>query len=595
MTKSAIQLLTGVLTTLNPIRKKELLKLLAVIAVSGFLELGAVVSFLPFLAFISGTHNVSIAEKAYKMIGLDDYLSKLLVTTALACLSTLVSTQTKLYCIKNINSFAARIGSDLSEKAYNNILNQSYEFHIEKNTSNLVNTIVTNVFRTVNAVVASLQILSSGFAAFLLILALLIVSPVITCILVSILGGAYIFIYVVNKRKLLSNGHEVSRLSEYSLKILNEGLGSIRDVIIDSSQRFYTDLYSSTDRLQRQLQAKNSFLSSSPRYILESIAICTLCAATLVIAFSSDNIDKVFPIIGLIAVTAQKLLPALQQIYGSFATVKSYSQDISNVLGLVNLDNNSQRESINSRQKVELDFEKSISLQDIIYSYPGNGGIIISGLNLFINKGQFIGVVGTTGSGKSTFIDILMGLLVPQSGDILVDRKSIYSSDVTLKSWRSKISHVPQDAFLADGTIAGNIAFGVPANEVDYDLIYKAAKAAKIHDYIVSLPRKYESNSGERGVKLSGGQKQRVAIARALYKNREILILDEATSALDVDTESQVMQNIKHMAARSTVFMVAHRLDTLKSCDKVMLLREGKVAAFGDPSHVLNLYLHVSG
>ena len=381
------------------------------------------------------------------------------------------------------------------------------------------------------------------------------------------------------------------RLSRQQLKALQEGLGAIRDVLLDCSQLTYLQIYRQADRPQRQLQAKNAFLGVFPRYAFEALGMVAIALLGLLLVLQRGSGAPVIPLLGALALGAQRLLPALQQIYTGWASLKSHHAALQVVLGMLN---QPVPEVLSVEEPMLL--REGIQLEGVHFRYDEEQEEVLRGVNLKICRGERIGLIGTTGSGKSTTVDLLMGLLSPTAGIIRIDGLNLHdlSHPERLAAWRAAIAHVPQSIYLTDGSIAENIAFGLPREIIDFDRVKYAAKQAQIASFIESSSEGYDSFVGERGIRLSGGQRQRIGIARALYKRASVLIFDEATSALDVTTENALMDAINQLSEDITVVMIAHRLSTVQQCDRVIQLSMGTVSADGPPCEFCQPHIKLS-
>ena len=383
---------------------------------------------------------------------------------------------------------------------------------------------------------------------------------------------------------MLLNSRLIADASTQQIKALQEGLGAIRDVLLDGSQNFYIQIYREADRPLRQLGAKNNFLAVFPRYALEALGMVSIALLGWLLAVQRGSGVSVIPLLGSLALGAQRLLPALQQIYGGWASLKGYNAEIQSVLAMLNYP---MPRVVNDVQPLQL--LEDVSLAGVHFRYDQESDVL-KGLDLTIRRGERIGLIGGTGSGKSTTADLIMGLLVPTTGRVMVDGKDLHDPAhiERLTAWRAAIAHVPQSIYLADSSFAENIAFGVHRNQIDMARVMKAAEQAQISSFIESNPDGYYSLVGEQGIRLVGGQRQRIGIARALYKQARVLVFDEATSALDTTTEDAVMASVEALSKDLTIVMIAHRLSTVQRCDRVILLAQGFVAADGPPATVIN-------
>ena len=394
----------------------------------------------------------------------------------------------------------------------------------------------------------------------------------------ALFGTAYWALAITVRRELRRNGQKIAEASSQQLKALQEGLGAIRDVLLDGSQLTYLEIYRQADRPQRHLRAKNTFIGAFPRYALEALGMVVIALFGGLLVFQRGSGAAVIPLLGTLALGAQRLLPALQQIYGGWASLKGYNTAMGSVLAMLN-----QPLPPLLHVAEPLTLREGICLEGIHFRYGPDQPEVLRGVNLEIRSGERIGLIGSTGSGKSTTVDLLMGLLMPSAGRVLVDGKDLHDPAYPerLAAWRRAIAHVPQSIYLADSSIAENIAFGVPRQQIDLVRVQKAAEQAQIANFIEASPQGYDAFVGERGIRLSGGQRQRIGIARALYKQARVLILDEATSALDIPTEQALMDAVNELSNDLTIVMIAHRLSTLKRCDLVVRFDSGLVSTSG--------------
>jgi len=378
----------------------------------------------------------------------------------------------------------------------------------------------------------------------------------------------------MSRRRLQRNSQRIAYEETQVIKALQEGLGGIRDVLLDGTQPVYCDIYRQADHPLRRAQGNNIFIAQGPRFAVESLGMVLIAALAYGLSRQAGGIATVLPVLGALALGAQRLLPALQQSYAAWANITGYSASLADTIDLLE-----QPLPVDVLQPAPalLPFQDSIRFAAVRFRYSSDGPWVLDGLNLTIPKGARVGLVGRTGSGKSTTLDLLIGLLMPTEGELLVDGQPISGNRV--RAWQRTIAHVPQSIYLADTTLAENIAFGVPRDAIDLDRVRQAARQAQIADFIENQPEGYNAFVGERGIRLSGGQRQRIGIARALYKQASVLVFDEATSALDNATEQSVMDAIEGLNRDLTILLIAHRLTTVRRCDTIVELEHGLVLA----------------
>ena len=379
------------------------------------------------------------------------------------------------------------------------------------------------------------------------------------------------------RRQLAENSSIIAAKSTSMIRSLQEGLGGVRDVLIDGSQEFYCDVYRNSDRPLRRAAGLNAFIAGSPRFLMEAIGMTLIAGLAFVMSSEENGFVTAIPTLGALALGAQRLLPALQSAYGAYSNIQGSQSSFYDVLEL--LDQPLPRKTTESPLK-RMEFTNNICFKNLSFKYGKNDKWVLDNIDLVLAKGSRVGFVGKTGSGKSTLLDIFMGLLLPSEGQVIIDKHILTSENRS--SWQANIAHVPQNIYLSDNSIRENIAFGVDEDEIDDGRVKKAADQAQISELIESLPQQYNTFVGERGARLSGGQRQRIGIARALYKNASVLVLDEATSALDNETESEVMRNLDFLDRDITVLIIAHRLSTLEGCDHVIKVDNGSATLSSD-------------
>jgi ABC-type multidrug transport system fused ATPase/permease subunit len=455
---------------------------------------------------------------------------------------------------------ATAVSSDIYLVVYSNILYKPYFYHINKN-SNEILSIITNKVQNITAAFTNcISIFTSLIIFFSIIFILFTIDWLSTTYAVIFFFFSYFFIFRISKIKLSKNSRLITKQQDLVVKATNEGLGGIRDIIIDNTQQHFIDIYRSAVFKVQKAIAQNNFISQSPRFILEAVAL--VFVSIIIILLSKQKINGVYdilPVLGSLAFGAQRILPLMNQMYQAHTANRGIVYSLLDVIEILEKKNEL---SLVCENKI-LSFNKSISAKNIKFSYKNKNTHVFKNLSFEISKGAKVGITGPSGCGKSTLLDLIMGLLDPTEGEILVDNIPIKDCK---NQWQKKIAHVPQFIYLADTTIAENIAFGISKGQIDLKKVKNAAKMAQIQDFIESKELGYDEIVGERGIKLSGGQRQRLGIARALYKEAELLILDEATSALDYATEDSLMKVIDFLDKKITVIIISHRISFLKNC-----------------------------
>lgn len=464
-------------------------------------------------------------------------------------------------------------GADLSIEVYRRTLYQPYSVHIARSSSEIISGITQKV-GTATSVLISLVAVVTSAALFVAILStILLIDPELGIIAAASFGSAYVILAWVSRDRLVSNGKCIANEQTRVVKSLQEGLGAIRDVVLDGTQQVYCNVYRKSIYKLQRATGNNTFINQAPRYVMEASGIALIALFILGLNNRSGDVVEVLPTLAILAFGAQRLLPLMQQLYGNWSVVVGSRAALADVLALLD----QPLPSHAGQQEPEpLVFKDCIQIHDLHFRYGLEGPWVLNGINLKILKGARIGFVGSTGSAKSTLLDLIMGLLEPTYGQILVDGQQVGREH--MRAWQHTVAHVPQSIFLAEESISENIAFGVPRQLIDLERVRWAAEQAKIAEFIESGSKGYDAMVGERGVRLSGGQRQRIGIARALYKQASVLIFDEATSALDTDTESSVMEAIDSLDSELTILLVAHRISSLNGCSTIIKLEKGKIA-----------------
>ena len=571
---------------ISPRRRGQFGLLLALMLFASFAEIMSIGAVLPFLGVLTAPDPVfdhAAAQPIIQALGLTAPAQLLLPLTIAFAAAALLAGAMRLILLWASTRLSFATGADLSISIYSRTLYQPYAVHCARNSSEVINGISGKANGVIySIIVPALTLISSSVMLIAILIALLAVEPVIALAAFGGFGLIYASIIRLTRKQLLADSQRIARESSHVIKSLQEGLGGIRDVLIDGSQATYCHIYRNADLPLRRAQGNNLFISSSPRYAMEALGMMLIAALAYSLAQQTDGIAKAIPILGALALGAQRLLPVLQQAYGSWISIQGGQASLQDTLELLD---QTLPDYADQPAAKPLPFKHNISLKQLAFRYSPQTPYVLKNLNLTITKGSRVGFIGTTGSGKSTLLDIVMGLLQPTDGALEIDGQPL--TPINNRAWQAHIAHVPQAIFLADSSIEENIAFGVPKDHIDPQRVRQAARQAQIADSIESWPEQYKTFVGERGIRLSGGQRQRIGIARALYKQADVIIFDEATSALDNETEQDVMQAIENLSKELTIIIIAHRISTLKNCSQIVELGEACIKRTGSYQDIL--------
>lgn len=574
--QSIPQLISRLWQHIAPRRRAQFGFLLILMILASFAEILSIGAVLPFLGALTAPNRIfeyPAAQPFIQIMGLTSANQLLFPLTIIFGLAAVMASAMRALLLWISLRLTFAVGADLSNEIYRRTLYQAYSVHIARNSSEVINGISTKVGEVIFYILMpTLNLISASVMLVAILMALLSIIPAIALAAFGGFGLIYIFIIKLTRKRLKIDSQRIACESTNVIKSLQEGLGGIRDVLINGSQEVFCTNYRNADRILRRAQGSNQFISQSPRYGMEAMAMVLIATLAYILSQQQDGIAVAIPMLAAIALGMQRLLPALQQSFGAWSLIQGSQASLYDALVLLNQPLPDYPEQPVAQP---LPFLHQIKLKQISFRYSPQGPWVIKDINLTIVKGSRVGFIGTTGSGKSTLLDIVMGLLQPTEGTIEIDGQPIAVGNH--RSWQAHIAHVPQAIFLADSNIAENIAFGISKDEIDYERVRQAAQQAQIADIIETWPSQYQTNVGERGVQLSGGQRQRIGIARALYKQADVLIFDEATSALDSETEQAVMKAIEGLSEEITVLIIAHRLTTIKNCALVVELGNGGI------------------
>lgn len=585
-----MQTLKKILFLLTPQERNRAILLLIMILIVAILDTIGVASIMPFIAVLT---NPDIVEQNFllgfmfdksKIFGVKNIEEFIIFLGFLVFFLLIISLTFKSLSTYAQLHFAQMREHSIGKRLLQGYLSQPYSWSLSRNSADLSKTILSEVNLIIlQAITPMINLLASGAVVIAILILLIIVNPLIAFLISCTLGLAYWIIYNLIRRYLKNIGQERLKVNQLRFTSVNEVFGAGKELKLSGFENNYIDKFSETSKIFAKHQATAKVLAQLPRFSIEAIGFGGMILFILYNLIQSETFTNILPLVALYAFGGYRILPALQQSYNSISSLRFAGPALDNLCEELKLN----RIVLTNKYVKPLSVEKTISLKNISYSYPNTRQASIENVSLEILAYSKVGLVGATGSGKTTTADIILGLLRPEQGTLEIDGRII--DDFNLKSWQKSIGYVPQYIFLADDTIAGNIALGLKPEEVSQISIEKAAKAANLHEFIITeLPNGYKTIIGERGVRLSGGQRQRLGIARALYSNPKVLVLDEATSAMDSLTEKLIMQAINKLKENTTIILIAHRLSTIKNCDNIFLLDKGKLISEGNYKKLIN-------
>lgn len=564
---------------MKPKRKYQLALLAIFMVLTSFIEAISISSALPFLAALTSPEDVKkikLLQPVLNHFEINDIFDIRLTFTLLFIGLILLSGAFRVLFFLFQTHYSNYIGIDLSTKAYERTIGQTYTHIISRNSSEILSGLQKAKDLVGYIVQPTLTFISSIFMLIVVFITIFIIEPKVAIFGLLGFGSLYMIARILSKNQLKRNSKIYALESSRVNQIIQESLGGIRDLIIDATQLIYVNLYRTSLTRMQSAGAGNVVLGQIPKFLIETFSIVLLAATSLVFIKRDEDFVSIIPLLGVIALGAQRLLPLLQQTYAAYVSIKGGLESTLDALGL--LDQNLLDIS-NSEQRNKVAFNKSIKLKNVCFAYGSEQRFILDKVSLEVPLKSRVGIIGASGSGKSTLVDLIMGLLIPNAGAILVDDQELTKENI--RNWHSCISHVPQSIFLADTTIGENIAFGVDQTQIDWDRVRAAAEIAQLSNFIEHLPEGYLTAVGERGIRISGGQRQRIGLARAFYKKTKLLILDEATNALDSASENRIIDAINSLEWGVTVFSISHRLSSLQYCDLIIEIKNGTIAWSG--------------
>lgn len=567
--------------------------LMLMILCMGLLDVAGVASILPFLAVLSDPGVISenaMLSLLFDWFGRGDERRFLILLGGLVFTLVVLGLAFKALTLYALTRFSTLRNYSISSRLLRGYLAQPYAWFLQRHSADLGKTVLSEVDQVIgSSIIPAMTLLAHGTVLIALTLLLIAVDPVSTLIAVLLLGGSYVLIFRGVRRLLGRLGKRRVKANRQRYQVASEALGGIKDVKVLGLEAGYLQRFRAPAHAFARTQATGRIISQLPRYVLEAVAFGAMLGFVLMLLVQGDRrLEDLVPILGLFAFAGVRMFPAVQQVYQAVTKMR-FGQPALTALHQDMVETRHAR--VPSQQVPPVRLLRELRLHDVHYSYPQAPRSALAGVTLPIQAHTTVGLVGTTGAGKTTVVDIVLGLLRPTQGSLLVDDVEITSDN--LRGWQRSVGYVPQQIFLSDDTVAANIAFGVSPEEIDMDAVQRAARIANLHQFVLEhLPQGYETRVGERGVRLSGGQRQRIGIARALYHDPDVLVLDEATSALDTLTERAVMDAVRNLAGAKTLIMVAHRLSTVEHCDRIFLLDQGRVVGQGSYKELLRTNEH---
>lgn len=579
--KGVVEAAAKLLALMDARERRRFLLLLPAVTAMALLQVVGIASVLPFLAIVTDPTVVEsnrLLARAYDLLGFTSLNSFLVFAGAAALVLLVVGNGFTAFVEWLLLRYSWNLNHNLSVKLLREYLAKPYVFFLDRNTAGLATNILSEVKQAVRGfVLAALQLITRSIVTLFVLGLLLALYPLLALMTFGFLGAAYGVTFLFVRRGMAESGRLRSQADRARFQAASEALSGIKDIRILGREEPFLRRFARHSRVYEKQMARQQVIASVPRYAFETIAFGGMLIIVLVLLLRGHGVADIVPTLGVFAFATMRLLPALQSLFASLTALRFSTPSIDvlhrdlEALG---------RHPAPTRPVEPLPFGRSIELRGVRFTYPGALRPVLDGFDLRIEANTTVGLVGATGSGKTTTVDILLGLLEPEEGQLLIDGVPV--TDENRRAWQANLGYVPQQIYLADDTIAGNIAFGVRREDIDMAAVERAARLANVHDFIESeLPAGYQTMIGERGVRLSGGQRQRLGIARALYHDPKVLVFDEATSALDNVTEESIFRAVSELGRSKTIVMIAHRMSTVRGCDVIYVLDRGTVQAQG--------------
>ena len=569
---------------LEPRAKREIYGLCGMAVAAAFLEMLAVASVVPFLATLANPQFAGSDPRLAKLhafLGFGTPAQFLAYLGGIVLLVLIVANAFSAATAWRMLRFANRQGHALSMRMLATYLRKPYVFYLDRNIAELQKNVFGEVYRVTNGIlIPSVQVVTKLSVVLFLGAMLVLINPLMALIVAGVLGGAYLILYKLARATLHSAGRVSVEAGTLRAKFGLESLAGAKEIKLLGREEEFLRRFEEPSLRWADAQTRSQAISQLPRFAVETVAFSLILLLAIYLLGAGRNMGELLPLLGLYAFAGYRLMPALQQIFAGFALIRNNQPSLEAVLADLEPRAEQTTAADRSSREIRVPINTVVELRNVNYRYPGETSWAVQQVNLRITKNSSVALVGTTGCGKTTLVDLLMGLLPPVDGSLRVDGVEINRKNI--RRWQRSIGHVPQQIFLSDDTITRNIALGLPDEGIDMARVERAARLARLHEFVSSgLPNGYDTVVGDRGIRLSGGQRQRIGIARALYGDPDLLVLDEATSALDNVTENAVFEALQALAGRKTIVMVAHRLSTVRGCDLVCVMEKGFIVERG--------------
>ena len=589
-----LKLIKQLFSLLTPSQIRRFYALQILVVIMAILEIVGVASIIPFMTLVGNMNQLqedTIIAQVYQASGITSESQFVFLLGLGVLVMMFISAMISIYTIWMISMFANKVGTEIADRLYDHYLKQNWLFHASGSSAQLTRKIAIETQRVTGGILTPLMQMNARIIlALLMILSIFVYDPKVAILIFSTFSIAYFILFRVVRMRIQRNGKTISEVNEKRFRLMNEGFGGIKDVLLLGRDGDFIKRFNQTGIKLAYSQGANAALNQAPKYFMELVAFGSMILIVLYLISSHDgDLGIILPLLSVYAIAGLKLLPAFQLIYASTASIKGHSPGFEAIQKDLIRSQETKPTILKSEKSYLLPKEK-ISLENITFTYPGIEEPVLNELNMSIPVNSVIGIVGPSGSGKSTLIDVLLGLIEPQHGKLRVD--NIVIDTKNLRPWQNTIGFVSQSIFLSEGTIAENVAFGIPQDQINTEKVHQALKLAHLDELLHSLEKGIHTKVGERGVQLSGGQRQRIGIARALYYEAEVLVFDEATSSLDGITEKMIMEAIHDFSGKKTIIMIAHRLKTVQKCDQIFFIDKGRVVDKGTYDELIKTNEH---